>query len=122
MSTASTPKDPSDSLSIIFGLPDMNAEYYSYLHFAEVERLQVNQSRLQYIFRNGRCTFGRFPPPQYLSYTIHRIGAWSSYAQYANISITRAENSTLHPILNAFEIYMVKNLIEAETSQEDGNH
>ncbi|PQM35090.1 putative LRR receptor-like serine/threonine-protein kinase [Prunus yedoensis var. nudiflora] len=119
MSTASTPKDPSDSLSIIFLLPDINAEYYSYLHFAEVERLQVNQSRLQYFFRNGRRTFGPFAPPQYLSYTIHSIGAWSSYAQYANISITRAENSTLPPILNAFEIYMVKKFIEAETSEED---
>ncbi|ONI15689.1 hypothetical protein PRUPE_3G055800 [Prunus persica] len=117
MSTASTPKDPSDSLSIIYVLPDINAEYYSYLHFAEVER--VNQSRFQYIFRNGRRTFGPFAPPRYLSYTVYSTGAWSSYAQYANISITRAENSTLPPILNAFEIYMVKKFIEEETSQED---
>ncbi|CAB4272464.1 unnamed protein product [Prunus armeniaca] len=88
MSTASTPKNPSDSLSIILSLPDKNAEYYSYLHFAEVESLQLNQSRWQYVSGEGT-------------------------------GITRAENSTLPPVLNAFEIYMVKQFVEAETNQED---
>ncbi|KAI5336916.1 hypothetical protein L3X38_016185 [Prunus dulcis] len=119
MSTASTPKNPSDSLSIVFSLPDKNAEYYSYLHFAEVEMLQLNQSRLQYIIRNGDRTLEPFAPPYLTSYVIESKGAWSTNAQSANISIVRAENSTLPPILNAFEIYMVKHFVEAETNQED---
>ncbi|KAH0982490.1 hypothetical protein GBA52_009667 [Prunus armeniaca] len=119
MSTASTPKNPSDSLSIVFSLPDTNAEYYSYLHFAEVERLQLNQSRLQYIIRNGDRTLEPFAPPYLTSYVIESKGAWSTNAQSANISIVGAENSTLPPILNAFEIYMVKHFVEAETNQED---
>ncbi|PQM38848.1 putative LRR receptor-like serine/threonine-protein kinase [Prunus yedoensis var. nudiflora] len=119
MSTASTPKYPSDSLSIIFSLPDINAEYRSYLHFAEVESLQLNQSRLQYIFRNGDRTFGPFSPPYLSTETIYSTDAWSTGVNDVNISITRAENSTLPPILNAFEIYMVKHFVEPETNQED---
>ncbi|PQM33855.1 putative LRR receptor-like serine/threonine-protein kinase [Prunus yedoensis var. nudiflora] len=119
MSTASTPKYPSDSLSIIFSLPDINAEYHSYLHFAEVESLQLNQSRLQYIFRNGDRTFGPFSPPYLSTETIYSTDAWSTGVNDVNISITRADNSTLPPILNAFEIYMVKHFVEAETNQED---
>ncbi|KAL6285561.1 hypothetical protein ACE6H2_009951 [Prunus campanulata] len=119
MSTASTPKNPSDSLSIILSLPDKDAEYYSYLHFAEVESLQLNQSRLQYIFMNGNRTFGPFSPPYLSTKTIYSTNAWSTHGPYANIQITRAKNSTLPPILNAFEIYMVKHFAEAETSQED---
>ncbi|XP_021834818.1 probable LRR receptor-like serine/threonine-protein kinase At1g05700 [Prunus avium] len=118
MSTASTPKHPSDSLSIIFSLPDINAEYHSYLHFAEVERLQLNQSRLQYIFMNGSRTIGPFSPPYLSRTTIYSTNTWT-HGPYANIKITRAENSTLLPILNAFEIYMVKHFAEAETSLED---
>ncbi|BBN69884.1 Leucine-rich repeat transmembrane protein kinase protein [Prunus dulcis] len=74
MSTASTPKNPSDSLSIVFSLPDKNAEYYSYLHFAEVEMLQLNQSRLQYIIRNGDRTLEPFAPPYLTSYVIESKG------------------------------------------------
>ncbi|ONI15687.1 hypothetical protein PRUPE_3G055600 [Prunus persica] len=119
MRTASTPKNPCDSLSIIFSLPDKDAEYYGYLHFAEVEILKLNQSRLQYVFWDGAGTFGPFAP-QYLSTnTIYSTNAWSTRGPYANISITRAKNSTLPPILNAFEIYMVKHFVEAETNQED---
>ncbi|KAI5336909.1 hypothetical protein L3X38_016178 [Prunus dulcis] len=119
MRTASTPKNPCDSLSIIFSLPDKDAEYYGYLHFAEVEILKLNQSRLQYAFWDGAGTFGPFAP-QYLSTnTIYSTNAWSTRGPYANISITRAKNSTLPPILNAFEIYMVKHFVEGETNQED---
>ncbi|CAB4272467.1 unnamed protein product [Prunus armeniaca] len=119
MSTASTPKNPSDSLSIIFTLPDKDAVYYSYLHFAEVESLQLNQSRLQYVLDGDGGTYGPFAP-QYLSgYTIYDTSTWSSGGKYVNISITRAEKSTLPPILNAFEIYMVKNFVKEETNQED---
>ncbi|BFG24363.1 hypothetical protein CerSpe_106370 [Prunus speciosa] len=117
MSTASTTKNPSDSLSIVLSLPDKDAEYYSYLHFAEVEKL--NQSRLQYVLGDVAGNFGPFAP-QYLSInTIYDTNAWSSGGKDVNISITRAENSTLPPILNAFEIYMVKHFVEAETNQGD---
>ncbi|PQQ17168.1 putative LRR receptor-like serine/threonine-protein kinase [Prunus yedoensis var. nudiflora] len=119
MSTASTPKNPCDSLSIIFSLPDKDAEYYGYLHFAEVESLQLNQSRLQYVFWDGAGTFGPFAPHYLSRNTINSTNAWSTRGPYANISITRAKNSTLPPILNAFEIYMVKHFVEAETNQED---
>ncbi|KAL6285560.1 hypothetical protein ACE6H2_009950 [Prunus campanulata] len=118
MSTAATPKNPSDhSLRIILP-PNINAEYCSYLHFAELERADPNQSRLQQIILNGKLIYGAFAPPYLHTYTIFSASGLNTFGQY-NISITRAKNSTLPPILNAFEIYMVKNFSEAETNQED---
>ena len=32
----------------------------------------------------------------------------------------KTENSTLPPIINAIEVYSVKNLLQSETDQEDG--
>ncbi|CAB4272492.1 unnamed protein product [Prunus armeniaca] len=118
MRTASTPKNPSDSLIIVLSLPDKDAEYYSYLHFAEVESLQLNQSRLQQV-SDGASTSEPFAPRYLSRNTIYDPYPRRSGGKYVNISITRAENSTLPPILNAFEIYMVKHLVEAETNQED---
>ncbi|KAL6285563.1 hypothetical protein ACE6H2_009953 [Prunus campanulata] len=118
MSTAATPKNPSDDSLRIILLPNINAEYCSYLHFAELERADPNQSRLQQIILNGKRIYGAFAPPSLHTYTIFSASGLNTFGQY-NISITRAKNSTLPPILNAFEIYMVKNFTEAETNQED---
>ncbi|XP_016652371.1 PREDICTED: senescence-induced receptor-like serine/threonine-protein kinase [Prunus mume] len=122
MSTGSTPKNPSDSLSINFSLPDINAQYQNYLYFAEVESLQLNQSRWQYIFKNGENIYGPLAPQYLYIDTIYSPNAWSTDVSDVNFSITKAENSTLPPILNAIEIYVVKQFGEAETNQEDGNH
>ncbi|PRQ51157.1 putative malectin-like carbohydrate-binding domain-containing protein [Rosa chinensis] len=53
MRTAATPRDPNDSLNIwLRPSNDNNAEYHIYMHFAEVEKLQPNQSRRRSEVRN----------------------------------------------------------------------
>ncbi|XP_062010114.1 probable LRR receptor-like serine/threonine-protein kinase At1g05700 [Rosa rugosa] len=118
MRTAATPRDPNDPLNI--RLPpsnDINAEYHIYMHFAEVEKLQPNQFRRFNITRNGDSFYGSVTPSYLYTVTISSSKAFGG--QQNNFSIFKAENSSLPPILNAFEIYKVKEFSELDTDQED---
>ncbi|XP_062008525.1 probable LRR receptor-like serine/threonine-protein kinase At1g05700 [Rosa rugosa] len=119
MCTAATPKNADDSLNIFWLPSDSNAQYQIYMHFAEVEKLQANKSRQFSITFNGKLFYGPFSP-QYLSFdTIYSIAAWSPTGQYIKFSILKNEKSTLPPILNAYEIYMVKPAPQSETKHDD---
>ncbi|CAL9013670.1 unnamed protein product [Prunus brigantina] len=117
MRTAATPRHANASLDFFWLPADNKASYYVYMHFAEVEKLQANQSRLQYITRNGRVFYELFAPDYLYTNTIFSPAALSG-GQY-NFSIRKAENSTLPPILNAIEIYTLKEFLELVTNQED---
>lgn len=120
MRTAATPRDPNDPLNI--RLPpsnDSNAQHHIYMHFAEVEKLQPNQFRRFNITRNGDPFYGSVTPSYLYTATISSSKAFGG--QQNNFSILKAENSSLPPILNAFEIYKVKEFSELDTDQEDGN-
>lgn len=118
MSTAATPKKETDSFTNIW-LPeddDEKAQYYIYLHFAEIEKLQSNQSRQFNLTLDGKNFAGYAPvycEPETFSNTQPLT------RREINVSIIMAWNSTLPPILNAFEIYMVRDLSGSETNQED---
>ncbi|PQM35564.1 hypothetical protein Pyn_13525 [Prunus yedoensis var. nudiflora] len=121
LATAATPKNVDDSVNIFWLPSDNTAKYYVYMHFAEVEKLPGNESRQFNITRNGELYSGLFAP-KYLSVsTIFSLSDWSR-GQYITLSIIKAGNSTLPPILNAFETYMVKDFAEPETNQQDGNN
>lgn len=121
MTTAATPKNVDDSLNIFWQPSDNSGKYYVYMHFSELEKLQVNQSRQFTITRNGALFYGPFAP-EYLSViTVFSVSEWST-GQYITLSISKAWNSTLPPILNAFETYMVKDFAEPVTNQQDGNN
>ncbi|KAI5336918.1 hypothetical protein L3X38_016187 [Prunus dulcis] len=118
LSTAATPKNKNGSLEIRWLPSDNVTEYYVYMHFSEVEKLPGNQSRQMYINRDGEL-FRSSLVLEYLStWTIYSTEAQSSGGQY-NFSICKFENSTLPPILNAIEFYMVKEFLESETNQAD---
>ncbi|XP_021834226.1 putative leucine-rich repeat receptor-like protein kinase At2g19210 [Prunus avium] len=116
--TAATPKNKNGSLEIRWLPSDNVTEYYVYMHFSEVEKLPGNHSRQMYINREGEF-FYKLPVLEYLSiWTVYSIKAQSNGGQY-NFSIFKIENSTLPPILNAIEFYMVKEFLESETNQAD---
>lgn len=119
MSTAATPIFGTD-LTFYWEPEDENAEYYIYMHFAEVEELPADQTRQLVVTRNGQL-FGE-------PFTVDYLYTTTVYSQYAmsggqyNFSIGNADaNSDLPPILNAIEIYRVKEFPEQETNQDDVN-
>ena len=89
------------------------------MHFAEVVDLKANQSRSFNITINGNHFYGPFVP-QYLSTTTVYSQSALMMAKKYEVSIFKTESSTLPPILNAVEIYSVKNLLQSETDQQDG--
>ncbi|BBG95705.1 Leucine-rich repeat transmembrane protein kinase protein, partial [Prunus dulcis] len=118
MRTAATPKSASGSLDFYWKPVDKNSEYYVYMHFAEVEKLKTNHSRQQYVTKNGVLFQELFSPEYLYTRTLFTRLAIGGEVQY-NFSIFAAENSTLKPIVNAIELYMVKEFLESETNEED---
>ncbi|CAB4272459.1 unnamed protein product [Prunus armeniaca] len=98
----------------------LSAKYYLSMHFSELEKLQVNQSRQFTITFNGEVLYGPFAPVYLSVITFFSRPRWST-GQYITISFNKAGNSTLPPILNAFETFIVKDFAEPETNEQDVN-
>ena len=119
MSTAATPKTDSSPLNFNWDSETATSEYYIYMHFAEVEKLKANQSRSFYITINGEPFHGPYVPEYLSTETLSSRWALTKAKNY-EVSILKTENSALPPILNAVEIYSVRNLSQSETDQQDG--
>ncbi|ONI33658.1 hypothetical protein PRUPE_1G439000 [Prunus persica] len=118
MSTAVAPKNASHALQFYWDSPDNNSEYYIYFHFAEIEKLRPHQLRNLFIIWSG----GWSPRPFVLRYlnavTVSNTWPFSGSRKHS-FSILKTDNSTLPPILNAYEIYEAKRFLELETNQGD---
>ncbi|XP_045789578.1 probable LRR receptor-like serine/threonine-protein kinase At1g05700 [Trifolium pratense] len=118
MRTAATPVNVSAPVQIFFDAENVNEQYYAYLHFNEVEKLAENETRIFNITVNGVSLY-EFEVPVYRSPdTIFSQTPMTGASRYI-FSLTKTENSTLPPILNAFEIYIVKDFSQSETQQVD---
>ena len=119
MSSADTTLNVNDSLGYYWSTYSGNTEtQYIYMYFAEVVKHQPNQSREFNIFLNGKLWYGPLVP-DYLSTTTIQ-STIGEIGQQFQLWINKTETSTLQPILNAFEIYTLKQLLQAQTHQEDG--
>ncbi|XP_015889957.3 putative leucine-rich repeat receptor-like protein kinase At2g19210 isoform X2 [Ziziphus jujuba] len=119
MKTAMRPLDVNDSLDFELDTGDPSLEFYVYMHFAELEKLQRNQHREFDVELNGNI-WAKSIVPEYLhSKTIFTND--SVRGTKLKFSLYRTINSTLPPILNAMEIYLVKDFLQEPTDQEDVN-
>ncbi|KEH18245.1 LRR receptor-like kinase plant-like protein [Medicago truncatula] len=118
MSTAVTPLNASAPLQFEWGTDNVNDQYYTYFHFNEVEKLAENETRAFNLSVNGNHRHGPVIPGYRETYTIFSPTPLTGAKSY-QISLTKTENSTLPPILNAFEIYKVKDFSQSETHQDD---
>ena len=89
------------------------------MHFAEVVKLEANQYRSFNITVNDDYWYGPFAPDYLKANTLHSKLAERGSSKY-EVSIVKAEQSTLPPIINAIEVYSVKDLLQSETDQGDG--
>ncbi|KAK7823477.1 putative leucine-rich repeat receptor-like protein kinase [Quercus suber] len=119
MSTAVTKFNINDPMFITWTPGGGNAAIqYIYMHFAELENLQPNQSRQFNIFLNGNLWEGSFVPRYLNTITVHSSPD-GEIGQQFQIWINQTETSTLPPILNAVEFYTLKRFLQAQTDQED---
>lgn len=93
-------------------------QYYIYLHFSEIEELQPGDLRAFDIYINNELWFGNFTPRYMIANTIFSIDPLNKTS--INVRLAKGENSTLPPLLNAYEVYVVKELPESESFEQDG--
>ncbi|OMO66432.1 hypothetical protein COLO4_30561 [Corchorus olitorius] len=120
MSTAGTPVNASQSLDFYIDSTSLpNAQFYLYMHFAEVEKLLPNETRAFNISYNGKYWYGPLSPAYLSSNTLYTRSALTG-GDY-RFSIYKTADSTHPPILNAIEVYMVKEFLQSETIQEEAS-
>jgi len=118
MSTAVTPVNASAPLEFHWHADNVNDQFHYFLHFNEVEKLAGNETRDSNITINDEVLKGHFN--EFLEVrTIYGATPLTGATRY-QISLSRTQNSTLPPILNAYEIYMAKVFSQSETQQDDG--
>ncbi|VVB11128.1 unnamed protein product [Arabis nemorensis] len=116
--TAASPKSGDGPLEIVWTSEDSNARFYAYLHFAELEKLEKNESRKIKILWNGSpVSETSFLPSSKYSMTFSNSRAFTGKDHL--ISVQKTEDSTLPPILNAIEIFTAQSLDEFFTAIED---
>lgn len=115
MSTAATPLNTSAPLQLDWDADNVDDQYYLYMHFNEVEELAANETREFNITVNGRLWYGPVTP----NITIFSTKPLTGATRY-QVSLSKTENSTLPPILNAYEVYKLKDFSKSETQEDDG--
>lgn len=120
INTAAAPINASKSLDFYLDIDDTTLQFYVYMHFAEIQILKANESRLLNISLNGKHWYGPFSPTYLSTSTVFSPSALTG-GNYS-FSIYKAQSSSLPPILNAIEIYSVKEFLQLQTEQVDGMH
>ncbi|XP_062090959.1 probable LRR receptor-like serine/threonine-protein kinase At4g29180 [Humulus lupulus] len=115
--TAARPRNDSETLELKWSATDFSSEFYVFMCFAELEKLGRNQSRKFDVTWNGSPLFGPLVP-RYLYATVVS-NSKALVGKEHQISIRKTKDSTRPPILNAFEIYMVKQKDELPTFSGD---
>ncbi|KAL1811288.1 hypothetical protein ACET3Z_021353 [Daucus carota] len=117
--TASGPDNVSEPFEFSWDATSASDQFYVYLHFAEVVELQPNQSREFNIYLNEQLWYkGPFVPLYLEVNTVLSNSVVTGKTRYT-ISLKKTENSTLPPIINAYEIYSVKKFSDSGTNETD---
>lgn len=116
--SAAIPRNDSSPLEFSWTTEDPNSKFHVYLYFAEVEKLEKKQLRKFNISWNGSSLFGPLVPQYLDAATVSNLK--SLVGNEHRISIYRTQDSTLPPILNAVEIYVVRQLEAIPTLEQDG--
>ncbi|CAJ1955354.1 unnamed protein product [Sphenostylis stenocarpa] len=118
MSTAVTPVNASAPLVISWEPQNETDIYYVYMHFCEIEALAKNQTREFTIRLNGKTWYPRLSPMfQAVNTIIQTLSGISGNKHIFSLEMTK--NSTLPPIINAIEIYRLKDFQQSDTYQGD---
>ncbi|KAL0678460.1 hypothetical protein Bca4012_006441 [Brassica carinata] len=120
LKTAAIPTNATARFNITEELDFPDDEIYLYLHFSEVQSLQINESGEFDIFWNGQ-QFDKTISPIYLrTTTIKSTTPVTCKGGVCNLELIRTKNSTLPPLLNAIELYAVVKFHQLETNENDG--
>ncbi|XP_031247368.1 LRR receptor-like serine/threonine-protein kinase IOS1 [Pistacia vera] len=116
MSTAVTPAIASEPLQFFWG-DNVTRSYHIFTHIADIQDLSANQTREFNISADGDVWYPDFDPFPFFTTTRYNLFPFSG--SRITISMDRTVNSTLPPILNAVEIYWLKQFTDLMTNEQD---
>ena len=121
MATAAKPANESESWGISLSIDDdPSQKLYMYMHFAEVED-HKGQIREFTVSVNDEPFSGPVAPRLLFSDTVSsKYSISGSTTKKLSFSLERTNRSTLPPIINAMEAYMIKEFPQSSTQQNDG--
>ncbi|XP_057976107.1 senescence-induced receptor-like serine/threonine-protein kinase [Malania oleifera] len=117
MQTAFTALNNSKSFRLYWVPDDPSFQVYFYMYFSEIQELKANQFREFNLYLNGNFWNGPFVPNYLYTNTLYTTSA-ETQTDYS-ITFNQTDNSTLPPIINAFEIYRATQLFQSETVQDE---
>lgn len=91
-----------------------------YLHFAEIQTLAANETRGFDVILKGNLNHSGFSPPKFELHTLYTGAPVQCDSGGCNLQLVRTPNSTLPPLINAFEAYTVVEFPQVQTSLTDG--
>lgn len=118
MQNAAMPVNKSGPFRLELNSGDTSIGYYLYMHFAELQQLKANESRIFNINVNGKHMYGPVIPSYLSSMTTYSTTPITGSLNYT-FTLDKFENSTLPPIVNAIEIYNLVGVSQLETDQDD---
>ncbi|KAK6914801.1 Malectin-like domain [Dillenia turbinata] len=116
--TALQPRNESKPLKLSWEIEDATEKFYVYLHFAEVQSLRDGEVRELVVTLNDDSPFGAPFQPKYMTPNTLQ-SSYSLSGDNLTFTISKTENSTLPPIINALEIYRVLQFQQLPTNQDD---
>lgn len=121
MNTAVLPYYSTKNLSFDFPLSHIDPRliYHAFMHFAELVLLQSNQSRVFNLFIDGNYVKGPFSP-SYLSVATVVIESAPNGLDQHKIELSKTESSSLDPLFNAREIFILRPLLATPTDDKEG--
>ncbi|CAA0823150.1 Probable LRR receptor-like serine/threonine-protein kinase [Striga hermonthica] len=102
---AVTAVSPTSSLQINMGFPIVEVPVYINAYFSEVSRLQLNETRSMSIFKDNQPFSQPFSPPYANCTQLYTNNITAS--TNTTFSIVPANDSTLPPLINAIEVFVV---------------
>ncbi|XP_054782470.1 LOW QUALITY PROTEIN: LRR receptor-like serine/threonine-protein kinase IOS1 [Prosopis cineraria] len=117
MNDAATPVNESAPMLVWWEPENATEQFHVYLHFAELQVLEKNQTRSFTITLNGDLFYANFVPNYKVTTTI--FSKYATSGEKIELFFKKTEHSTLPPILNAIEVYTVKEFSQSETEEGD---
>lgn len=121
LKTAATSANASEPLIDIETPDSSNDKVYIYLHFAEVQALQANETREFDISLNGESIKDSYRPLYLQSETVSNPSPVICAGQRCIIKLSKTGKSTHPPLLNAIEGFAVADFLQSEPDENDGN-
>ncbi|XP_022954336.1 probable LRR receptor-like serine/threonine-protein kinase At1g05700 [Cucurbita moschata] len=119
MATAVTPKNPNQSLNFTWNIGN-ESKSYIYMHFTDFKKTGKGKFRAMNIFINGSYWYGPLVPEYLSDVTLYSTGIINvPNGGKLDISIQRNDSSSLPPIINAIEIYILKQFPQVQTNQAE---